>query len=80
MVCLQSKEVKEWGVRRKFQGLPQHEEKFGEINMRIMIDTNVIVSAVLFPNPRMDQLMGKVGQPRGQSPRLARNPAKDWCS
>lgn len=28
--------------------------------MRIMIDTNVLISAVLFPNPRMNQLMDKV--------------------
>ncbi len=28
--------------------------------MRIMIDTNVLISAVLFPNPRMTKLLDKV--------------------
>ena len=28
--------------------------------MRIMIDTNVLISIVLFPNPRMNQLIDKI--------------------
>ncbi len=28
--------------------------------MRVMIDTNVLISAILFPNPQMDKLMFKV--------------------
>ena len=28
--------------------------------MRILIDTNVLISAILFPNPNMNRLMGKI--------------------
>jgi len=28
--------------------------------MRILIDTNVLISAILFPNPNMNQLMDRI--------------------
>ena len=36
------------------------ERVMGERNMRILIDTNVLISAILFPSPNMNRLMDKI--------------------